>query len=107
MFCTVFDEALAYAGPAAVFLFDPEGALRFEPTWTRDLWGRAPGPHAHGWTWVLARDRSSGFVQLALVTSPTLLVEHPRLDVRAYADLASARAARAVFGQPPVAVEPW
>lgn len=107
MFCSPFDEALAAAGPAAVFLPDPEGALRFHPSWTRDAWGRAPGPHEQGWSWQIFRDRGTGFVQLALVTSPTLIPEHPRLDVRMFGTREEAEAARRAFGNPPIAEEPW
>jgi hypothetical protein len=106
-FCNPFDASLAASGPAAVFLPDREGALRFDPSWTRDCWGRAPGPHEAGWTWILLRDRGTGFVMLALVTSPTLLVEHPRLEVRAFAALDEANAVRASFGSPPIAKDPW
>ncbi len=103
MFCSPFDESLARSGPAGVFLFDPEGELRFHLTWTRDAWGRSPGPHAHGWVWLLLRDRDTGFVQLALVTSPTLIESHPRAEVAVFEDLEAARAARAAFGVPPFA----
>ncbi|MCB9675747.1 MAG: hypothetical protein H6737_11555 [Alphaproteobacteria bacterium] len=106
-FCSLFDAQLAHSGPAAVFLPDTEGAFRFQPNWTRDAWGRAPGPHAHGWTWTLLRDRGSGFVLLALVTSPTLLPEHPRLEVRVVPSLEEAQALRASFGNPPIAAVPW
>jgi len=106
-FCSSFDQALAHAGPPAVFLRDAEGGWRFQPTWTRDLWGRAPGPHTHELGFVLARDVASGFVQLVMVTSPTLLVEHPRLQLRAFPDLASATEALAAFGSPPMAPESW
>jgi hypothetical protein len=94
-FCSPFDQALAEHGPAAVFLLDPEGLLRFDPTWTRDAWGRAPGPHAHGHTWLLCRDRASGFRFVVLVTSPTLIPEHPRLEVAPFADRAAAERALA------------
>lgn len=107
MFCSPFDEALAANGPAAVFLPDPEGALRFHPSWTRDAWGRAPGPHAHGHCWQLFRDRGTGYVQLALVTSPTLITEHPRLDVRVFPTREDAEQARAAYGNPPITGEPW
>ena len=107
MFCSPFDEALAAAGPAAVFLPDPEGALRFHPSWTRDAWGRAGGPHRHGWCWMLFRDRGTGYVQLALVTSPTLVAEHPRMDVRSFEDRDAAETARERFGNPPLASDPW
>lgn len=106
-FCSPFDEALANGGPPGVFLFDPEGALRFQPTWTRDVYGRAPGTHAHAWTWLLARDKATGFVQLVLVTSPTLLTEHPRLQLRVFASIEAARAELATWGRPAIAPDPW
>ncbi len=106
-FCSPFDEALGIAGPAAVFLPDRDGLLRFEAAWTRDCWGRAPGPHAHAWTWLLLRDRDSGFVVLALVTSATLLVEHPRLEVHVMPGYSEAVARRSSYGDPPMALEPW
>ena len=107
MFCSPFDEALAHHGPAGVFLRDPEGQFRFHLTWTRDAWGRAPGPHEHGWTWLLLRDSDTGFVQLALVTSPTLIEDHPRADVRPYATFEEAVEARRAFGEPPMSATPW
>jgi len=106
-FCSPFDEAFAHAGPAAVFLFDRDGALRFDATWTRDAWGRMPGPHRTGWCWQLLRDRASGFVQLILVTSPTLMVDHPRADVRVFGSHAEAVQARARFGDPSISVAEW
>jgi hypothetical protein len=56
---------------------------------------------------VLLRDRATGFVNLALVTAPTLMQAHPRADVRHFADESAARAAREAFGRPPVSAEPW
>lgn len=106
MFASPFDETLASLGPAAVFLVDTEGLLRFHLNWTRDAWGRQPGPHAIAWVWMLLRDRDTGFVQLALVTSPTLIPEHPRADVRSYETREAAEAARSTFGRPPIA-EAW
>ena len=106
-FCDPFDESLARNGPAAVFLPDPEGLLRFDAEWSRDAWARSPGPHPLGWTWLLLRDRDSGFVQLVLCTSPTLITDHPRADVRAFPTLGEAREARQSFGHPPVTGEPW
>jgi hypothetical protein len=109
-FCSPFDERLAHEGPPAVFLLDPEGQLRFDAEWTRDLWGRAadrpgPGPAglSHEVCWVLARDRDSGWVQIVLVTSPDLLAAHPRLDVRRVPSFAEASAARASLGPVPLA----
>lgn len=106
-FCNPFDEALAYAGPAAVFLPDREGLMRFEPTWTRDAYNRLPGPHEHGHTWVLVRDHRTGFVTLLLATSPTLVPEWPQADVRHFATREEATAARAALGTPPVVREGW
>ncbi len=106
-FCSPFDEAMAHNGPAGVFLRDREGLFRFDSTWTRDAWGRAAGPHRSGWCWLLLRDRTSGYVQLLLVTSPTLLTAHPRADVASYDSLEVASATRAKFGAPPISAEPW
>ncbi|MEM6926509.1 MAG: hypothetical protein AAF602_06250 [Myxococcota bacterium] len=106
-FCSPFDETLAREGPAAVFLLDREGLLRFDAEWTRDAWGRHPGPHERRETWVLARDRASGFVQRVMITGPTLLDDHPRLEARAYPDATSATRALDAIGRPPIAREPW
>jgi hypothetical protein len=92
-FCSDFDAALARGGPPAVFLRDREGLLRFDAQWTRDTWGRCESAPRFGWTWVVARDRASGFVFLVLATSPDLLATHPRLDVRPFEDRARAEAA--------------
>ncbi len=106
-FCSPFDEQLALHGPPGVFLRDSDGVWRFQPTWTRDLWGRSPGPHEHGLTYVLARDEASGFVMLLLVTSPTLLQEHPRLQLRPFDSLEAATAAHRALGDPAVVPTPW
>jgi hypothetical protein len=117
-FCSSFDETLARHGPPAVFLFDPEGQLRFDAEWTRDAWSRAPEQPRHEpfelpatasrmACWVLARDRDSGWVSLVLVTSPELLAHHPRLDLRRVSDVAEGRAVRASLGAVPVAKGAW
>lgn len=107
MFCGPFDEQLAREGPAAIFLVDRHGELRMNESWTRDVWGRNEGPHAHGWTWLLMRDHDTGYISLVLSTSPTLLTEHPRADVRVFADRAAAEVERARFGVPPIHREAW
>jgi len=106
-FCSNFDEALANNGPAAVFLLDQEGKLRFDARWTRDNWGRAPGPHEIRWRWTLFRDRRSGFVFLALVTSPTLIEVHPRLEIQSFGTYEQAVTMKNSYGNPPIAPEPW
>lgn len=107
IFCSSFDERLAQQGPPAVFLFDPEGQLRFDAEWTRDMWARATVPPRHEECWVLARDRDSGWVSLLLVTSPDLLTDHPRLELRRVADVRQGRAARAALGAVPVVRGAW
>jgi len=106
-FCSPFDATLASDGPAAVFLLDREGLLRFDAEWTRDAWGRHPGPHERGVFWTLVRDRASGFVQRVLVTGRDLLREHPRLEARTFDDADAAEAALRALGRPPIAEEPW
>lgn len=107
LFCSPFDATLAASGPAAIFLPDREGLLRFDAEWTRDAWGRAPGPHEIGLRWALVRDHTTGFVGILLVSSPTLLVEHPHMDVRLFDTQEDAEMARAHFGNPPVSPAPW
>ena len=106
-FCSEFDRGLAVDGPAGVFLRDHKGRWRFVSDWTRDLWERAEGTHNIEWTWTLLRDRDSGFVTLALVTSPSLIQSHPRQDLRHFSTQIAAQRALDAFGQPPICVTPW
>ena len=110
-FCSPFDRVLAHEGPGAVFTPDREGLWRLAPNWTRTAYdgGGEEGAARSGveWRWVLARDRDTAFVQLLLCTGAELLRVHPRVELRHYEDLASAQAARALFGQPPLCREPW
>jgi hypothetical protein len=106
-FCNPFDRDLFEQGPPAVFLFDRRGALRFDAEWTRDAWGREEGPHARGVRWLLLRDHGTGFVQLVVATSPTLVPSWPRADLRTFASREEAEAVRASFGRPPVVREAW
>jgi hypothetical protein len=105
-FCSLFDSALAASTTPAVFLPDRHGELRFAANWTRDAYGRvADSAPCH--QWALCRDRSSGFVVLALVTGVGLLADHPRLDVILFDDLDEALAARTACGDPPIRGQPW
>ena len=106
-FCSPFDETLAREGPAAIFLLDREGLLRFDAEWTRDAWGRHPGPQERGIFWTLVRDRRTGFVQRVLVTGRDLLTDHPRLEARIYDDAEAAKAALRAIGIPAIASDPW
>ena len=101
-FCSPFDEALAHRGPPAVFLTDREGRLRFDAQWTRDAYGRHPGPHEAGWVWIVATDRASGFALLVLSTAVDLLQGHPRLDLVPFREVDRAREALAALGHPPI-----
>jgi hypothetical protein len=105
-FCSPFDAVLAADGPPALFLRDPEGLFRFDPEWTRDAWGRS-NPVERRWCWVLARDRDSGYVQIVLATSPDLVADHPRLQLRVHGTLEAASEALARLGRPPLARDPW
>lgn len=107
MFCSAFDESLAATGPAAIFLPDEEGLWRFDPSWTRDAWGRAAGPHPHGIVYAALRDRRNGFAFVAMVSSKSLLTAHPRLDVRLFDSLDDARGFVSSFGDPALAKAAW
>ena len=107
MFCSPFDAALAKHGPPAIFLLDRDGDWRFAPNWTRDAWNGSGEGGPHGARWVLARDHDSGFVQFLLCTGVELLRAHTRHDLRHYATEEEARAARALFGSPPISGEAW
>ena len=106
-FCTEFDRSLAQHGPAAIFLRDHKQTLRCNFQWTRDVWEWSPGPHAIDWTWTLVRDRETRFVTLMLVTSPTLLTEHTKMDIRTYPSEEEALTALSEFGSPPIATDDW
>lgn len=106
-YASVFDETLAREGPPAVFMFDADRRLRMEHMWTRDAWTRAEQPLVFGEKWVLLRDKASGFVGLALVTSPALLCTHPAFEFRSYLSFEEAKAAREAFGDPPITTVPW
>ena len=106
-FCSTYDETLAAHGPAAVFLLDKRGAWRFDPEWSRDAWLRDEGPHEHEVSYRLWRDEQTGYVVLLMVTSATLLTQHPKGQVRVYDTLEAAEQARRAFGMPPVSATPW
>ena len=106
-FCSTYDEALAQEGPPAVFLLDKRGAWRFDPEWSRDSWLRSPGPHARGMSFRLWRDTNTGYVLLLMVSSETLLTQHPKGQIRIYGTLKEAEEARSRFGEPPVSPNPW
>ena len=106
-FCNAFDERLASAGPAAVFLRDHEGLYRFDASWTRDAWERNPGPHEQKLVWILARDHATGFVARVLCSSPTLLATHPRADVRLFETEEAAQVMLNSLGTPAVCTESW
>lgn len=101
-FATPFDEAVARSGAAALFTLDHQGELRLTSDRTRDAWNLLTGPPAPGWTHCLVRDRGTGWVQYLLATSPDLVAQHPRADIRVFADGAAALAALSAYGRPPL-----
>lgn len=97
-FSSPFDAALADSATAAVFLIDAQGKLRFEPMWTRDAWGRMPGPYAAGRTWWMAVDQASGFAFVVMTNVRDLFPTegepaHPRLVFERFASREDAAAA--------------
>ncbi len=108
-FGSEFDQRLAEHGPGAVFTCDADGELRLSPDRTRDvhaLYSPQKLPPL-GWCHCLYRDRATGFVLYALVTSPTLCVQHPRADVAHFDDQPAALAALRALGVPPVWHGDW
>lgn len=106
-FCDPFDEALARSGPPALFTVDAHGALRLDADRTRDGWSRVEGAPSREPALFLVRDRATGWVQLVLVTSPALLVAHPRADAVRYPAVAQARAVLRALGSLPIDRSAW
>lgn len=108
LFRDPFDQRLSEQGPPAVFTANAAGELGLDLPRTRDAWSRLSLPPTEiEACHCLFRDRATGFVQYILVTSPALLREHPRAQVRRYPDPASALQALAALGRPPMALVPW
>lgn len=106
-FCSAYDALLMETSPAAVFLLDKRGEWKFSADWSRDAWLRDTGPYDYGVCFRLWRDALTGYVIPIMVTSPTLLMEHPKGEVRCFDTLEEAMAVRATFGDPPVCDTPW
>lgn len=89
-FASEWDEALAAAGPPAIFTLDPEGKLRVDPERTREIFlvDRSLSGHDPG-HWVLT-DRRTGLRLYLYVTHPALARLQPRGDVEQFGDAASA-----------------
>lgn len=106
-FAGPFDAAVAAQGPPAVFSTDAEGLLRLDVVRSRDAWAHARGALPRGFCHCLYRDRSTGWVQYLLVTSPALCEAHPRADIARYPTAEAALDALAALGRPPVWKGPW
>ena len=89
-FVDAFDEELAKKGPAAVFTVDHEGYLRVDVMRTRDFWNHHHPPFFLEDCHCVLRDRSTGWPQYALITSPELCQQHSRADIVRYPDQSSA-----------------
>lgn len=106
-FCSPFDRDMAALGPPAVFVRSPELEWRLEADLSRDGWerlGRRDEPlvPVRRPSHVLVRDRDTGFVSWFYVTSLDLLLDHPRLDHRAYETADACGAAHAALGLAPL-----
>ena len=114
--------ALTMAGRAALVLSTtlPDSSplchgdplhFRDPPTWAaveqRALWILATAGTSLTCGDMMFSGHSVTFVLLALVTSPTLLASHPRMDVRSFAGLDEAVSARQRLGAPPIAQDGW
>lgn len=106
-FCSRYDEALAGNGPAAVFLVDCDGNWRHDSNWTRDCWESIEPPLFEGAQFALLRDIPTGFVQLMLVTSKSLLSGREGIEVRWFEMLEDARSELAALGQLPIVKGSW
>ena len=105
-FCDPFDAALAASGAPALFTVDHHGRLRLDADRARDALSRLESPPAPEPALYLMRDRSTGWVQLVLVSAPAMAEAHPRADATRYPDAARALAALAVLGPLPVSALP-
>lgn len=105
-FCDPFDAALAAVLPA-IFTVDADGRLRLDADRSRDAWARCAGPPGFEPCDCLFRDRATGWVQYALVTSPALCEAHPRADIARYPSVEAALEALSRLGRPPVWRGDW
>jgi hypothetical protein len=102
-FSDAFDRSVAVYGPAALFTIGPRGQLRLALNRSRDQGKRAAPVREKAPCHCLFRDRTTGYVQYVLATSPALCAEHPRADIRRYPDQRAALDALDALGRPPVA----
>ena len=104
-FRSELDRVIALEGPAAVFTLDARGQLQFDPARSRESWDRRESEmkvHDHKTCICLFRDRMTGWVQFVLVTSPELIREHPRADIRVFDSADDAVQTLQSLGSPPV-----
>lgn len=108
-FGSSFDRRLAETGPAAVFTLDADGELRLSDDRTREAHAlyAVQGSPPLGWRHCLYRDRKTGWVHYALVTSPALCAAHPRSDVLQFDDQEAAFAVLEQLGRPPIWTGAW
>ena len=108
-FGSSFDRRLAELGPAAVFTLDADGELRLSDDRTREAHAlyALDGSPPLGWRHCLFRDRETGWVHYALVTSPALCMAHPRSDIAQFDQQEAAFAALHSLGRPPVWHGAW
>lgn len=106
-FADAFDQALAEAGPPALFTHSPDGELKLDLIKTRDAWDRLAHPPERDPAHCLLRDEATGYVQYVLATSRALVAEHPRASVVTFDSAGAALEALAELGSPPVVRGPF
>jgi len=109
-YCGEFDKRVAQAGVAAVFVRTIEGAWRLEPDLSRQAWERVGNEELENderLVHALLRDRATGFVSWWMLSHPSLLAEHPRLDARLFDTEEGAQVVLEALGTPPIASEAW
>lgn len=99
-FVSDYDAEMARRGPPGIFLRDPDGLWKYNADLTRDTWERTH-PLERDCGFGLMRDRATGFNTPIYVTGRALFIDHPRVDVIWFEDLASLGAALAALGSPP------
>ena len=80
-FVDTFDQKMAEEGPPAVFTLNHEGELELDVVRSRDFCRQNPGPYKKGWVHCVLIDKSTGWAQYALLSSPDISINHERASI--------------------------